>query len=160
MIEKLKLIEAIQESLSQQLATFQAAARTAHQAATHEESRAEDSYDTRGLEAAYLASAQAQRAAEIEKQLASVKFLTVRNFTSESEIASSALVELESEGKRQWVFLVPQAGGLAVEVEGCKVQVLATQTPLGGALLGQRAGDIVEVRSGGSTKEVSIVSVQ
>lgn len=45
-------------------------ARTAHAEATHEESRPEDKYDTRGLEAAYLASGQAKQAAEAKRAIA------------------------------------------------------------------------------------------
>jgi hypothetical protein len=41
------------------------AARASHAEATHESSKAESKYDTRGLEAAYLAGGQARQVKEI-----------------------------------------------------------------------------------------------
>ncbi len=46
-----------------------------HEAATHAESKAENKYDTRGLEAAYLADGQRQRLHEIETALAAYRNL-------------------------------------------------------------------------------------
>ena len=45
------------------------AANAAHEEATHEESTAENKYDTRGLEASYLAEAQSRRVAEVDKTI-------------------------------------------------------------------------------------------
>mgnify|MGYP006959143773 CR=1 FL=1 len=43
-VEKAAIIERVLERLQQELETIEAAARAAHAAATHEESRAEDSH--------------------------------------------------------------------------------------------------------------------
>ena len=59
MPKKQKLIEAILLELESELSVLADAAKAAHLAATHEESVAEDPHDTRGVEASYLAGAQA-----------------------------------------------------------------------------------------------------
>ena len=54
-MDKSRLIKQIVASLSQSLGVLEKAARASHAEATHESSKAESKYDTRGLEAAYLA---------------------------------------------------------------------------------------------------------
>lgn len=70
---KKKLIELICAQLEKDLQTAIAAAVATYEAATHEESKPENEYDTRGLEASYLAGAQSKRAGEIEELLAICK---------------------------------------------------------------------------------------
>ena len=61
-MKKAELIKQIVASLTENLELLQKAARASHEEATHESSRAESKYDTRGLEAAYLAGGQARQA--------------------------------------------------------------------------------------------------
>src|SRR5581483_11142644 len=60
-MDKRRLVETVQQHLAEELATLMQAAKAAHEAATHEESKAEDQHDTRGLEASYLAGSGAAR---------------------------------------------------------------------------------------------------
>ncbi len=159
-IGKLELIERILVHLSQEVASLQKSARAAHEAATHEESKAEDHHDTRGLEASYLAGAQAARVAELQAIISNFQFSKPRNFAPSDPIAAGALVELECEGRRSWIFLVVQGGGLSLKFEGDRtVQVITPQAPLGDALLGKRAGEAVEVEGQKKSREYEVVSV-
>lgn len=54
-MDKRALIKKIVAQLEAELALLTKAARSAHAEATHESSKAENKYDTRGLEASYLA---------------------------------------------------------------------------------------------------------
>ena len=54
-MNKSQLLKEIVAALGESLETLERAARASHNEATHESSRAESKYDTRGLEAAYLA---------------------------------------------------------------------------------------------------------
>ena len=58
-MKKAQLLKQIVASLSESLGVLEKAARASHAEATHESSKAESKYDTRGLEAAYLAGGQA-----------------------------------------------------------------------------------------------------
>src|SRR4051812_18493840 len=77
MNRKQELIQIIMAQLNSELELITQSAKAAHEAATHEESRAEDSHDTRGLEASYLAGAQMARAEALKKTIASYQFMNV-----------------------------------------------------------------------------------
>ena len=59
-MNKTQLLKQIVSCLSESLGILEKAARASHEEATHESSKAESKYDTRGLEAAYLAGGQAR----------------------------------------------------------------------------------------------------
>src|SRR3954469_10738938 len=97
-MNKRSLLKQIVTSLEESLALLQKAARAAHAEATHESSKAENKYDTRGLEAAYLAGGQARQAKEIQESIAVYESLVTRDFSPGEPIALTALVELETDG--------------------------------------------------------------
>ena len=74
------LIKQIIGSLTESLAVLEKAARASHEEATHESSKAESKYDTRGLEAAYLAGGQARQAREILDSIKAYEALPTRSF--------------------------------------------------------------------------------
>lgn len=160
-IDKQAIIESIEAHLRDELDVVQASAKAAHEAATHEDARPENEYDTRGLEASYLAKAQLARAAELHEMLAAIAFLELASFGEGDPIAPSAVVELESEdGVKQTYFLSPLAAGLKITLGKKIVTVITPQSPLGAALLGRRAGDDVEVSLRGALKTYEITSVE
>ena len=53
------------EHLMERLSGFDKSAREAHAEATHEQNKAENKYDTRAIEASYLAEGQARQATEV-----------------------------------------------------------------------------------------------
>ena len=89
-MQKAQLIQQIVASLSDSLALLAKAARASHAEATHESSKAESKYDTRGLEAAYLAGGQARQAKEILDSMKLYRALPVRDFASEEPIDLTA----------------------------------------------------------------------
>src|SRR5437763_14797375 len=95
-IKKTKLLARIVEALHNNLAVLAKAARAAYAEATHESSKAENKYDTRGLEAAYLAGGQARQAREILEAIKVYGSLQVKEFGAADAIDLSALVELET----------------------------------------------------------------
>src|SRR5262245_62096098 len=97
MISKHTLIRQIVKQLSEELALFAKASRTAHDDASDEQNKAEHKYDTRGLETAYLASAQAKQAIEAESALEVYQKLKPQKFSAQTPIDLTALVELETE---------------------------------------------------------------
>lgn len=164
--KKSEVIEQIENELRRELVTLTQAARFAHEAATHAESRSEDQHDTRGIEASYLAGAQAARAAEIERQLQIFQKIPRTPANPLSPISSGALIELrENLGKtsvRSLCLLSPAGGGIVIRLGDLKVQVITPQSPLGEALLGSRQGDDIEIETDprvGTTKTYKILTV-
>lgn len=133
-------------------------ALAAKEAAIHQESKAEDQYDTRGLEASYLAGAQASRVSEMEELLAIYRNLDLRTFDSNTPISATALVELRSDEKTVYCFLLPKGGGRSTSYAGKTVQVTTPQSPLGAALLGRKVGDEIEIISP-TVREYEIVGI-
>lgn len=129
------------------------------EAATHEESKPENEYDTRGLEASYLAGAQAKRVAEIDLALSVFRTTALREFGLTDPVDTGALVEILLEGKKNVVFLMPQAGGVRLDFEGRTVQVISPSSSLGESLVGLKTGDSAEFEVGPHLKEAKILSV-
>lgn len=155
--ELLKLFEAQMEQL---LAALTLSAKEAHAAATHTESKAEDQYDTRGLEASYLAGAQSRRAMELTQAIDVYRFVDVKKFGASDPIAATAVIELRSEdGRSAHYLLMPKGGGMNATWNGKKVLTITPQSPLGEGLLGRRVGDEVTIRVEGTNRDFEIVAV-
>ncbi|HEX4925818.1 MAG TPA: GreA/GreB family elongation factor [Bdellovibrionales bacterium] len=159
-MDKTKIIETIVAQLERDLARLKEAARATYEAATHEESKPENEYDTRGLEASYLAGAQSQRVAEIEELIFVYKQVKPRSFKDNQEIASTALVEVDLDGKHSWVFIMPKGGGFTVTFSGKPIQIVSPSSPLGEALIGLSPGDVATVETGNQAREYEIISVE
>ncbi|OFZ20703.1 MAG: hypothetical protein A2X94_08590 [Bdellovibrionales bacterium GWB1_55_8] len=157
--QKRALIESIVAELNRELETLLASAKAAHDAATHEESRAEDQHDTRGLEASYLAGAQMARAEALRRTIAVYQFADFQDFLAGDPIGVGALVELELESRRLWCFIVGQGGGMSVSAGDKAVQVITPQSPLGEELIGRRAGELFELNNQRVLREYEIISV-
>ena len=155
-----QLLHDIIEALVADLATLTAAARQAHEAATHEECAPDNKYDTTALEASYVAQGQANRAAEIRRALERYRSLNLRPFGEQTPIRLTALVTLEAEdGRCTRVFVGPDAGGLKVGEGKEECIVITPESPLGRALLGRVCDDEVEVEQGETVKAYTIVAV-
>ena len=119
--------------LNQELENAINAARQAHNAATHEQSKAETQYDTLGLENAYLAHGLSRRIDELTQSISVLKNWSIKDFANDEEIYLGALLTLVTQDVQQSViFLAPSGGGLIIDQN--KVKVITPQTPLGQAL--------------------------
>lgn len=159
-MNKQRLLEQILTTLEGDLATLSAAARAAHNAATHEECAPDNKYDTTALEASYVAQGQANRAAEIRLALERYRNLELRAFDDQTPIRLTALVTLEEEdGSCRQVFLGPDGGGMKLSLDGMECVVITPEAPLGMALLGKLCDDEIEIGHGAARKSYGISSV-
>ena len=160
-ISKRIIVQQIIEQLTQQLATLADASRAMHADASDEQNVAEDKFDTRGLETAYLASSHARLATEAEQALSAYQNLNLRDFEENALIDLTALVELESNGVRTHYFLGPKGGGIEVQHRGSEILVITTESPLGQQLMGKKTGDRVKLQNRGPSppQEFRIISV-
>ena len=156
---KKRVILAIIDKLKEEHAMALAAASAAHAAATGEESKAENQYDTRGLEASYLAGAQMRRTADIERQITQCRALLDGCEAPLTVAAPGALVQVEHQGRPSFYFLMVEGGGVTLRLDGMNINVITPRAPLGDALLGHRAGDTVEVEMQGGPREYLVLEV-
>ena len=158
-MKKAQLIKAVIASLTESLGVLETAARASHAEATHESSKAESKYDTRGLEAAYLAGGQARQAKEILDSMKLYQSLTTKDFGADEPIDLTALVELDVDGTRSFYFLGPKNGGLELQYQRKEITVITPQSPLGQNLMGKKAGQRWTTKLGPSTVKYHVVSV-
>lgn len=159
-MNKPQLLQLIISQLSHDLAVLSKAAKTAHEASTHEENIPDNKYETLALEASYVAQGQANRAQEIKQALETYKQLTLQYFDNDSAIRLTALVTIESEdGIVRTVFIGPLEGGLKITDGRIDILVITPLSPLGRDLIGKSAGDVIETGTGDGRKEFEITEV-
>ena len=158
-MNKPALLKKIIAELEKKIALYVGAANAAHAEATHEESKAEDKYDTRGLEASYLAAGQSRQMAETAAALQQFVSLKLRKFSASDAIDLTALVELETKTGSTIYFLGPAAGGTEIVHEKKTVLVITPNSPLGQQLAGKKQGDRLKMKIGGFLNDYRIASV-
>jgi transcription elongation GreA/GreB family factor len=159
-MNKRTLIQKIIAKLTSELEVYFRAAQASRAEATHEQSKAESKYDTRGLEASYLARGQSKQAAELEESIAEFEKLGVRKFAANEGIDLGAIVELETAGERSLYFIGPRAGGTEVVQDKQEVLVITPQSPLGAQLMEKKQGDRPQLELADRRQPARIVSVE
>lgn len=158
-MKKQAVIKKIIAKLNADLEIYYKAALTAREDATDPQSKAENKYDTRGLEASYLARGQSKQAAETEASIEEFERMVVKNFKPEEPINIGALVELDGRGEQMLYFLANRAGGLEVVHEKREILVITPQAPLGQHLVGKKAGDKIKMEIAGAKSEYKVLAV-
>ncbi|HVT74630.1 MAG TPA: transcription elongation factor [Lacunisphaera sp.] len=157
-MDKRQVIAAVVASLEAEVARLAAAARATHAEATDPENKAENKYDTRGLEASYLAHGQSVAARELAQALEQYAALAARDFGAGDPVSLGALVTIAAPASSVY-FIGPGAGGTEVRVHDRPVVVLTPQSPLGRQLMGRRQGDVFQAALAGRPVALTIASV-
>ena len=157
-MNKPELLQRIIAQLTHDLDFFFTAAKTAHEASTHEENIPDNKYDTLALEASYVAQGQANRAQEIRHSIETYKQLSLQS--EDDVIHLTSLVTIEADdGTSKVVFIGPREGGLKIAYGRTEIMVITPASPLGRELLGKYLGDTVEITTGSSRIGYEIVAV-
>ena len=159
-MNKRALIQKIVARLTDELEVYFRAAQSSRAEASHEQNKPENKYDTRGLEASYLARGQSRQAAELEAAIAEFEKLDARKFAGGEAIGLGALVELETGGETAFYFIGPRAGGTEVVHDQQEVLVITPQSPLGAQLMEKKQGDRPQLELGGRRQPARIISVE
>jgi len=157
-ITKKELIQSFITYLQEELQSLTAAARATYEAATHEESKPENQYDTRALEASYLAGAQAERVAEIRDVLRLFQTLEFKNGLD--RVLATALVDVNIDDKKSTLLIMPKGGGITLRLPNQIIQIVTPHSLLGEAILGSRVGDDVEYEVAENVHICEVLAVQ
>ena len=155
-VDKRAIIDLILKGLEAELDGY---ARAAHTEAMDEQNKAENKYDTRGLEASYLAMGQSRQAAEAMEAIQKYKALPVVAFKSSDAIDVGAVVELDA-GDSSIYFIGPCGGGMEIVHRGKAVLVITPRSPLGQLLIGRKTGDRLEFGPGAAKVRYRVVAVK
>lgn len=144
-MNKASLLKKILSELEVKLFAAIEETKSAKEAATHEESKPENKYDTRGLEATYMAQAQAKRVSQIKEDVYNLSKLNLQE--SSKKISSGSLIKLLyiEQNKEVFYFVLP-SGGINIDFNGETIKSLSVSSPLGQALLNKEEGDEITFR--------------
>lgn len=158
-VDKHELVRAIIQKLRDDLVLYQNAAGAARAEATDEQSKAENKYDTRGLEASYLARGQSRQAAEINESIKAFQKLALREFSSSDAIDVGAVVELKNFNETSTYFIGPRSGGTEIACDNREVLVITPESPLGSQLVGRRTGEDCMLDIAGQKQQFKVVRI-
>jgi hypothetical protein len=119
------IIDELLRIISLDLASAKESAQSTKSLANSEEFKAESKWDTRGIEAGYLAGAQERRIKEIELEILSLNNLKDNLFTRES-IGIGSLVVTDKIN----YFITPLTGGLKLELNNKLIQIVSLSSPI------------------------------
>lgn len=158
-MDKAAIRDALVARLRAEADKVRASANETRKGATHEESRAENDKDTRGLEASYLARGQAMRAEELEEAIVRVRVMELPDY-ADRPVGMGALIEALVDDDERTFFLAPAGGGEKLEVGGRTIHVLTAASPVGRALVGKRVDDELELRIAGRVRVYELTDVR
>ncbi len=138
---KQELLNQIINLLEDDLAGFSRAAAATHQESTNAESKQESKYDTRGLEASYLAEAQAEQVLLLQQAVQKLKALDLTASNDSDIVKPGCIVILSGEHEDYQFFLLPAGGGTEVSYENQPLTVITPDSPIGELILGKSITD-------------------
>ncbi|MEM6910938.1 MAG: transcription elongation factor [Verrucomicrobiota bacterium] len=140
---KEQLLATVRQTLRDHLERAEKAAQESCAAATDPDSQAENKYDTRSLEASYLARGQALQIEELAEAVRLLEAFQPGDFPPDAAIGLGALVELEEKGEWMTCLLVPAGGGLVLDFQGAEITLVTPKTRLFAQLEGRKVGQRV-----------------
>lgn len=153
-MNKQAVLNYLKDQLNAELKKAKDAYQTTKGHATSDELKAEGKYDTRSIEAGYLASAQQKRVNELEED---VKLLDEIDLTLPNDTVSvGSLVEIEFNDMARNYFISSTSGGTMIKSESDVTLVISAFSPIGVEVIGLKPGDHFEVEIQGSSREYKV----
>lgn len=118
----------------------------------------EGKYDTRAIEAGYLAGALKKRVDELDMDVKMIEEL-IEELPKGQKVQIGSLVELKFNNQTRHYFITPTAGGTMLNVDGKGLLVISVFSPIGNEVLDLEAGDVFDVETGDITREYEVISV-
>jgi transcription elongation GreA/GreB family factor len=156
MINKKIILEKLLESLHKELSEVQSAAKSTKDLVTSADLKSEGKYDTRAVEASYLAGAQLKRVEEIKID---IQMLEDTELITTTKLQMGALALISYKDNERYYFLTSTSGGTILTVEGRTILVISVFSPLGNAALGLQEGESFEVETPKEMRTYKIISV-
>ncbi len=129
--DKSEILDKVLQVVEGNLGVLVDSAIAAKEFSTNEESKAENKYDTRGLEASYLASGQAQRAQKLQEQIYLLKKVNLQSYSKEASVGIGSVIELHvNESLKKHLFVLP-SGGVEVHFGDIMIQTITIESPIG-----------------------------
>ena len=158
MINKKLIIQKLIENFQQELVLVEAAAKSTKDLVTADDLKSEGKYDTRAIEAGYLASAQNKRVEEIKLDIQMLEEIELPEIPSNTlQLGSLGLISCNNQ--QRYYFLSSTSGGSILMIEGHAILVISVFSPIGNEALGLTAGEIFEVETPKETRTYKVIEV-
>ncbi|PIP88821.1 MAG: hypothetical protein COW01_09620 [Bdellovibrionales bacterium CG12_big_fil_rev_8_21_14_0_65_38_15] len=144
---KKKIIEELLLKVRTELSALESASKSAKAYVTDGDIKSDGKYDTRGIEAGYLAGAQEKRVEELKLELQMLEEIPIRDFSKGEEVGIGSLVDLTFKGQTRRYFIAPTAGGTMLNIDGTPILVISTFSPIGDAVFGTSLGEEFELET-------------
>ncbi len=136
-----KLIkEELVKTLEHEIKLMEDVNKSAHVYATSDELKSEGKYDTRAIEASYLAQAQMKRLQDLKDDLGLISDIEVDRKSNKVELG--ALVRLEQNNKESLYFISSALGGKVLNINGVVILVISVFSPIGHESLELSEGEV------------------
>jgi transcription elongation GreA/GreB family factor len=161
LIDKEKIIALLIQNLKIELAQIEEAAKSSRDLATQADLKSEGKYDTRAIEASYLAGAQSRRVEEIKLDIQMLEEIELpkRTHDENSKLQMGSLGMIRFNGHDKLYFLSSTSGGSLIEVDGHTILVISVFSPIGDGALGLSKGESFEVETPRENREYKILNV-
>ena len=156
MIDKNLIVSQLVQQLESDLCALEEVAHSSKEYVTDGDVKPEGKYDTRAIEASYLAGAQEKRVEEIKLDLQMLKDLELHP-SSSAQLGS--LVKIKFNNEDRLYFISSTAGGSIVNINGTTVLVISVFSPIGSEILNLEANDAFEVETPGGSRHYQVVAV-
>ncbi len=157
-IDKKKIVEVLIEKLNSELKEVEGAAKSTRDLAVAPDLKSEGKYDTRAIEAGYLASAQSKRVEEIKMDIQMLEDLASQ-IEPAQRLQLGSLGLINCNGQERLYFLSSTSGGSMLMVDNQPILVISVFSPIGDAALGLGVGESFEVETPKETRQYDIVEV-
>ena len=157
MIEKQKIVDELKLLLEQETKAAKESYEMTRSHATEGELKSEGKYDTRSIEAGYLASAQKKRLEELEHEKGLLQEIDASH--QHSSVSVGSLVEIEFNSMTRLYFIASTSGGKILKIDDRPILVISAFSPIGVEAINLRPGDSFEVEASGELREYKVLNV-
>lgn len=156
-IDKRKILNELRSNVQKELDSAREAFKTTKSHATEQEMKSEGKYDTRSIEAGYLAGAQMKRVDELELDLGLLDEINLEHMPTDVSVGS--LVEIQLGKMVRHYFISSTSGGTLLNIDNNPILVVSAFSPIGSGAIGLSVGDEFEVESSTGAREYKIISI-
>lgn len=156
---KSKIKDQLLKTVRDELKLAEEILKSANDFKKQDDMKQEDKYDTRSIEAGYLATAQTARVDELKLELNLIEEIPIHDFKKDEEASLGALVELEFNKQIKKYFVASTGGGTMLNIDGEIILVISVFSPIGNAVIGNKVSDVFEIESPQGIREYKVKKI-
>lgn len=158
-IDKNQILKELIKKAQEELEAAEEAYNSSHQHVTDDDLKSEGKYDTRSVEAGYLASAQKSRVEERQLEIQLLEEIVLDH--DPQQVGVGSLVELSHNNQKRLYFISSTSGGTPLMIAGKAILVISAFSPIGEQAIGLEAKESFEVvLDNGQSREYEVISIR